>query len=98
MFVVVVGYESPKWLGKCPACNEWNTFYEEKDVDKKGTTKHLHEDKAEVVQLNQVENKKTTRIQTGIGELDRVLGGGIKTATFLLTLGGAVIKYLSSAA
>ena len=87
MFVVVAGYESPKWLGKCPACNEWNTFYEEKDVEKKGTTKHLHEEKAEVVQLNQVENKKTTRIQTGIGELDRVLGGGFVVGSLTL-LGG----------
>ena len=33
MFVIVAGYESPKWLGKCPSCNSWNSFYEEKDVE-----------------------------------------------------------------
>ena len=67
------GYESPKWLGKCPSCNEWNTFYEEKDVEKKGTVS-VKKERAEVVKLNEVVKKQTTRIKTEIGELDRVLG------------------------
>ena len=75
MFVVVVGYESPKWLGKCPSCNSWNTFYEEKDVEKKGNSS-VKKERTDAIQLNQVEKKITTRIKTGIGELDRVLGGG----------------------
>lgn len=85
--MVVAGYESPKWLGKCPSCNEWNTFYEEKDVDKKGTSSTSRLERVDAIKLNQVENKKTIRIQTGIGELDRVLGGGFVAGSLTL-LGG----------
>ena len=77
------GYESPKWLGKCPACNEWNTFYEEKDVTKSGT-KDKRTERAEAIQLNKVEKKETSRIKTGIDELDRVLGGGFVTGSLSL--------------
>ena len=84
MFVAVVGYESPKWLGKCPACNEWNTFYEEKDVEKKGTSSSSKKDRTEPIQLNKVEKKATTRIKTGIEELDRVLGGGFVKGSLVL--------------
>ncbi len=76
-----VGYESPKWLGKCPSCNSWNTFYEEKDVEKKGTTSFKSE-RTDAVKLNDVVKKETTRIKTGIRELDRVLGGGFVTRFF----------------
>ena len=86
MFVIAVGYESPKWLGKCPSCNNWNTFYEEKDVDKKGTASSKKE-RPEAVKLNKVEKKTTSRIKTGIGELDRVLGGGFVIGSLTL-LGG----------
>ena len=51
------GYESPKWLGKCPACNEWNTFYEEKEqkiVAVDGKRKEASKPKA----LNSVEGKE----------------------------------------
>ena len=80
------GYESNKWLGKCPACNEWNTFYEEKDVTKSGT-KDKKKEASQVVQLNQVEKKEKSRIKTGIEELDRVLGGGFVNGSLTL-LGG----------
>ena len=86
MFVVIVGNESPKWLGKCPACNSWNTFYEEKDVDKKGIGASKKE-RAEVVKLNDVVKKTNSRIKTGINELDRVLGGGFVLGSLTL-LGG----------
>jgi hypothetical protein len=66
------GYESSKWLGKCPACNEWNSFYEEKDVTKSGT-KEKRKERSEAIQLNKVEKKETSRIKTGIEELDRVV-------------------------
>ena len=85
--MVVAGYESPKWLGKCPSCNEWNTFYEEKDVEKKGTASSSKKERTDAIQLNQVEKKTTTRIKTGIGELDRVLGGGFVLGSLTL-LGG----------
>ena len=81
------GYESGKWLGKCPACNEWNSFYEEKAITKTGSSKDKCKQKSEVIQLNTVEKKDTTRIKTGVGELDRVLGGGFVEGSLTL-LGG----------
>ena len=70
------GYESPKWMGKCPGCNEWNTFYEEKIVKSSGTT--IKEKKNTTpVQLSKIEGKESGRVATGFGELDRVLGGGL---------------------
>jgi len=83
------GYEAAKWLGKCPACNEWNTFYEEKvmksnDISGKGASKAKP---VAPMQLNQVEGKESVRIHTGLGELDRVLGGGLVKGSLTL-IGG----------
>ena len=80
------GYESGKWLGKCPACNEWNTFFEEKVQIKSGTSK-TQKEVSKPVKLIEVEKKETSRIKTGIGELDRVLGGGFVNSSLTL-LGG----------
>ena len=80
------GYESSKWMGKCPACNEWNTFYEEKDTTKSGTKENKKEH-SDPVKLNKIEKKETLRIKTGIEELDRVLGGGFVNGSLTL-LGG----------
>ena len=82
------GYESPKWLGKCPACNEWNTFYEEKMqlTTSSGANVKLKET-AKPLALNQVEGKEAVRTKTGVGELDRVLGGGLVKGSLVL-LGG----------
>ena len=83
------GYESGKWLGKCPACNEWNTFVEEKVISVKssGLGGSVKKESQEIVKLNDVEKKETTRIKTNIGELDRVLGGGFVNGSLTL-LGG----------
>jgi DNA repair protein RadA/Sms len=80
------GYESSKWLGKCPSCNEWNTFYEEKAVTT-ATGKDKKKERSEPVTLNSVEKKTTIRIKTGSEELDRVLGGGFVEGSLTL-LGG----------
>ncbi len=80
------GYESSKWLGKCPACGKWNTFVEEKVVGSSGS-KDKSKPKSEIVKLNEVEKKTTIRIQTGVQELDRVLGGGFVKGSLTL-LGG----------
>ena len=80
------GYESSKWLGKCPACNEWNSFFEEK-VQIKSSTKEKIKDIAKPVKLTQVEKKTSTRVKTDIEELDRVLGGGFVNSSLTL-LGG----------
>ncbi len=78
------GYESAKWLGKCPACNEWNSFYEEKiskNTDKKNNT---NKTPAIPVSLNKVEKTETIRTKTGFDELDRVLGGGLVKGSLVL--------------
>lgn len=71
------GYESTKWLGKCPGCNEWNSFYEEKLSTKDTKTKSVDKKMVAPKPLNDVVGKDSVRTHTGIGELDRVLGGGI---------------------
>ena len=83
------GYESGKWLGKCPACNEWNTFVEEKVISVKssGSGGGSKKEPSEVVRLDDVEKKESTRVKTNIGELDRVLGGGFVNGSLTL-LGG----------
>ena len=80
------GYESSKWLGKCPACNNWNTFVEEKAIVT-AFGKDKKKERSEPINLNQVEKKDTIRIKTGIEELDRVLGGGFVEGSLTL-LGG----------
>ncbi len=80
------GYESSKWLGKCPACQAWNTFVEEKAIQTT-TAKDRKKTQGEVVKLNSVVKKETTRVKTGVEELDRVLGGGFVNGSLTL-LGG----------
>ena len=76
------GYESAKWLGKCPGCNSWNSFVEEK-VNKKSNSKtNLGYSKSfsnnnVVKKLNDIIVKKEVRLNTGFEELNRVFGGGI---------------------
>ena len=82
------GYESSKWLGKCPSCNNWNTFYEEKAINTSnaaGSSKD--KSKVEAIKLNEVKQGEISRITTGVGELDRVLGGGFVLGSLTL-LGG----------
>jgi len=80
------GYESAKWLGKCPACNEWNTFFEEK-IAKASDGSFLSDKKtksSKPSKLISVEGKEAARASTGVGELDRVLGGGIVKGSLVL--------------
>ena len=73
------GYETPKWLGKCPDCNNWNTF-EEEVVQVKSTSKSTtvaRTPKKTAKKLTEVTSSKSDRIVTGINEFDRVMGGGI---------------------
>ena len=80
------GYESTKWLGKCPGCNEWNSFYEEKVSN--GPSSKLAEKKVVTPKpLNEVIGKDAVRTHTGIGELDRVLGGGLVKGSLVLVGG-----------
>ena len=81
------GYESPKWMGQCPGCREWNTFVEE-TVEKKSTAK-VHERRAAggPVCLSSIETKDEERVTTRMQELDRVLGGGIVPGSLVLVGG-----------
>ena len=82
------GYESPKWMGKCPACNQWNTFYEEKKINSSASNNTLkRKEISKPVELNKIEGKIENKISTGFGELDRVLGGGLVNGSLIL-LGG----------
>ncbi len=67
------GYESTKWLGKCPGCNEWNTFYEEKLTKSNNSYKSDKTRSAIPRPLKEVVGKDTVRTKTGFEELDRVL-------------------------
>ena len=82
------GYESPKWMGQCPGCREWNTFVEE-TVEKKSAGKAREERKAAAapVCLSSIEMKEEERVSAGIEELDRVLGGGIVPGSLVLVGG-----------
>ena len=76
------GYESPGWLGKCPECLKWNTFVEE--IQNKTISTTSHSRKTETVNINDVNTDIEERYQTGIGELDRVLGGGLVKGSLVL--------------
>ena len=81
------GYESPKWLGQCPGCREWNTFAEE-IIEKKSAGKVQRERAAAgPVCLSSIETKEEERITTRFPELDRVLGGGIVPGSLVLVGG-----------
>ncbi|NMS91092.1 DNA repair protein RadA [Clostridioides difficile] len=82
------GYETAKWLGKCPECTKWNTFVEE--VDQKSTKKEvfiIDKSSSKPVSINSIESKEEERFTTDINELDRVLGGGIVKGSLVLVGG-----------
>jgi len=79
-------YESPRWTGRCPNCGEWNSFVEEL-TSKVAARKAVKGASVEPLSLDEVEGSDDQRITTGIGEFDRVLGGGIVRGSVVL-LGG----------
>jgi DNA repair protein RadA/Sms len=86
-FCTQCGYESPKWLGKCPGCDEWNKMVEELRGPAKKTLRG-GASQAKAQPLDKLENiQESTRIATGSTELDRVLGGGLVPGSLVL-IGG----------
>jgi DNA repair protein RadA/Sms len=83
------GHSSPKWLGQCPACRKWNTLHEEVVApEPSGTPRGFGTlTTAKPMPLHEVEGSDEERLKTGIGELDRVLGGGVVPGALML-LGG----------
>lgn len=80
------GYESPKWMGKCPGCDEWNTLVEE-IYDKKTNVKVIQDVSSTYKKLMEVKIDEEERSTTKINELDRVLGGGIVKGSLILVGG-----------
>ena len=84
------GYESPKWYGKCPSCGEWNTMNEEiKDTSKQSATAKTRSfaTYSKPYAISDISTEDEHRYDTGCGELNRVLGGGIVKGSLIL-LGG----------
>jgi len=83
------GYESPKWVGKCPSCNSWNTFSEEiiRSGKKSETIAFAGLQKNSPKLLKDIEASDELRIDTGDGELNRVLGGGLVAGSVVLVGG-----------
>lgn len=79
------GFTSTKWLGKCPQCGVWNTFTEEKVETSKNS--NIDASKAVSVTLDQIPYESEFRFESGISELDRVLGGGIVNSSSVLVGG-----------
>jgi DNA repair protein RadA/Sms len=83
------GHQSPKWLGRCPDCGQWDGFVEEVAVagNASGPLRGISSLKAEPISIDHVDLVDQARITTCIGELDRVLGGGLVAGSLVL-IGG----------
>ena len=83
------GYESPKWSGQCPSCKSWNTLNEELVSASKlgGVSSNAKKNFGGVLSVNEIDTTDELRYKTGIGELDRVLGGGLVKGSVVLLSG-----------
>ena len=86
------GYESVKWLGQCPSCNQWNTFVEEliqKESTKANGWENYNDEKRadKTIRLHEIKSSEEKRIITTDKELNRVLGGGIVPGSIVLIAG-----------
>lgn len=81
------GHESPKWVGMCPGCGEWNTMIEEKVSVSKGKNKRVSREKMKPVRLSEIQHQEEERILMPSSELNRVLGGGLVPGSLTL-IGG----------
>lgn len=80
------GYESPKWLGKCPGCDSWNSFTEEiVETNKRKPT--VFKGEFHINKITDIAATEEDRIITGINEFDRVLGGGLMPGSVILLAG-----------
>ena len=80
------GYQTPKWMGRCPDCNQWDSMVEEEPGPGKDINRGLFTmGKAE--RLDAISLDPEMRLKTGIGEFDRVLGGGVVPGSMVL-IGG----------
>lgn len=83
------GYETAKWFGKCPSCGEWDTLNEEQIIveSSKASRNRLTHNSGVALKLEQIDSSSELRYDTGIGELNRVLGGGLVKGSLVLLCG-----------
>lgn len=82
------GYETPKWMGKCPECNNWNTLVEEiRDAKSNQSSPKVERQIGELKKIKEIKSGEKERYDTGIGELNRVLGGGLVKGSLTLISG-----------
>ncbi len=81
------GYTTPKWLGKCPTCNSWNSFSEETEIQSSRYSANTITTSTPPKKLSEISTDDAERITTHISELDRVLGGGIVKGSLVLVGG-----------
>ena len=82
------GFQTPKWLGKCPDCQQWNSFSEEETIKpSKAAPKSILGRESRPKTINEVEHETVERYLTKIGEFDRVMGGGVTIGSLTL-IGG----------
>ena len=83
------GAESPKWIGRCPSCKEWNSYHEEiiQGSGSRETAFIVTQEKRKPERLDDIKSDEFSRNKSGISELDRILGGGIVSGSLIL-LGG----------
>lgn len=86
------GYETPRWMGKCPGCNAWNTLEEQapqaaQQAAPVKANKQRPGTGASAMRLSEIPEETSARATTGIGELDRVLGGGVVEGSLMLVGG-----------
>ena len=86
------GYETPRWMGKCPGCGSWNTLEEQAPAASAAAVpakanKQRPGTGAKALRLDEIPEETSARASTGIGELDRVLGGGVVEGSLMLVGG-----------
>ena len=81
------GYESVKWLGRCPACSEWSSFVEEVVIKTKSKSISIEDRNISLKKIKEIEDTEIKRIKTGFNELDMVFGGGIVKGSLILVGG-----------
>lgn len=84
------GAESPKWIGRCPACNSWNSYVEEIKITGKASVHRASGERStnrKPLPFDAVETEAYSRLNTGLAEFDRMLGGGLVPGSFTL-MGG----------
>lgn len=86
------GHQSPKWLGRCPDCSQWNSFVEEKGFNEpasleKVERRSFHDERHPAIPITSIESKQDVKVSTNLLEFDRVLGGGFVKGSLVL-IGG----------